>query len=120
MSALVALALFSGLATWYAGPYIGEPLYCDRGDGLIYSEDLPPWVAVDVGEYWSGRVQCGDMLAVKFANGETLRARAWDAGYLARHGIVVDVPLHLARKWRGEGIIGATVVNYSALGRALR
>lgn len=87
------------VATWYAGIYIGGPLYC----GGMYETDRAPWVAVDVGDYESGRVTCGDWLRI--TDGDTVvLAQAMDAGYLSRHyvedygpdiRIGVDIPWHL-------------------------
>ena len=87
------------VATWYAGIYVGGPLYC----GGTYAESTAPWVAVDVSAYQDGRVTCGDWLRV--TDGDTvLLARAMDAGYLERHyvedygpsiRIGVDIPRHL-------------------------
>ena len=87
------------VATWYAGIYVGGPLYC----GGTYAPDTAPWVAVDVSDYTSGRVTCGDWLRI--SDGDTvLLARAMDAGYLSRYyvedygpglRIGVDIPRHL-------------------------
>lgn len=99
-----------GVATWYAGPYVGGPLYC----GGTYAEDTAPWVAVDVSEYQSGRIQCGDLLTV-WIGGKMLQAWAMDAGYLYRYyveqwgketPIVVDVPRHL---WPAGAALSARV-----------
>ena len=106
--------LLIGLASWYGETHVGNPLYCDRGDGLIYSEGLPPWVAVDVNLYRSGRVQCGDRLLLSFADGKRLVARALDAGYLAEYGIVADVPMHLAPFDLARGVVPVRVMNASA------
>jgi len=119
---LATLTFLSGVATIYAGPYIGQPLYCDRGQGWIYQVDAKPWIALDVGEYTSGRVRCDDEFLVTFANGQTLLARARDAGYLYPHyveqwqqPIVIDVPAHLA-PFPGLSM-PATGVNLSAKAR---
>ena len=81
------------VATVYSGPYVGQPLYCDRGEGLIYDEAAAPWVALPVSEHgitW----ECGDLVYVGGvdANGEpwSLLARALDAGPLA--GYCVEMP----------------------------
>jgi hypothetical protein len=94
---LATAVTVSGMATIYE--HYGHPLYC----GGTFDLATPTWVALDVSEYQSGRVRCGDPVRVKFANGQTLRARALDAGYLYKHHIadtglpiVVDVPVHLA------------------------
>lgn len=128
MNTLLALALISGLASSYGGPaHIGQPLYCDRGHGLTYDETAPPWVAIDAASYTSlyGRpsvvapAQCTDHLAIRFANGQVLHARALDAGHLAQHNIIVDIPFHLAPFSVETGVVPVTVINYSLLGRAL-
>lgn len=99
------IRILIGVATVYGAFYAGQPLYCDDGLGepLIYSESTVPWVAVDVGEYESGRIRCGDELWLRFGDGSELRALALDAGYLAGYyveqwgsPIVVDIPEHLA------------------------
>ena len=99
------LGVLVGVATMYTGP-TGAPSYCDRWDTeYAYSEEMAPWVALDVGLYESGVVACGASVRLVFEDGQTLRARALDAGYLARHyveewgrerPIVADVPAHLA------------------------
>ena len=99
-----------GVATWYAGPYVGGPLYC----GGTYALSEAAWVAVDVTEYESGRIQCGDILTV-WIGGKMLQARAMDAGPLYRYyveqwgkdtPIVVDVPRHL---WPAGAALSARV-----------
>ncbi len=86
------------VATWYAGPYIGQPLYC----GGVYAETTEPWVALPIQDQsW----QCGDLVYLSFGNGDALMARALDAGPFGDNcvimddscvPIVVDVPKHLA------------------------
>jgi hypothetical protein len=73
-----ALFILIGIATTYAGPYIGRPLYCDRSGTLVYtlpssgnvrSSVLGPrssWVALDVRLYQTGQAQCGDHLVLFF------------------------------------------------------
>ena len=118
------LILTHVMATAYAGPYVGQPLYCDRGDGLIYDQDTTPWVALDITEYQSGRAQCGDQILVTFADGATLRAQALDAGplypyYIAETNlpIAVDIPAHLFPQ---PGISApVTVINASGVQRTI-
>lgn len=132
---MLSIILMSGVATYYAGPYVGEPLYWDQRigqidglpDDLIY---LPSngyaWVAVDETEYLSGRIQPGDWLWIYFLeDGYCLKARALDAGYLYRfhildwpgERIVVDIPQHL---WPLETMSARVrMVNQSAAGRML-
>lgn len=35
------------IATCYAGPYVGEPLYC----GGVYADTTTPWVALPLSEH---------------------------------------------------------------------
>ena len=101
MITLIKAVMLIGVITTYAGKYIGEPLYCDRGNGLTYRDDIA-FVALDVREYQSGRVQCGDWLRVT-VNGASFWAQALDAGpfepyRVTQFGdvpIVGDVPFHL-------------------------
>jgi hypothetical protein len=96
-----AILLLAIAATRYDHPYVGRPLYCDRGQGLVYAETTTPWVALDVTEFKSGRVRCGDPVLVRFQDGTTLRARALDAGNLYDH-YIADLPLP-SGEGRGEG-----------------
>jgi hypothetical protein len=88
---LVALV---GIATAYAGPYIGQPLYC----GGVYDLQADPWIAMPIG---GGGWECGDLVYLRFADGSTLMARAMDAGPLSLYNvegqpIIADIPAHLA------------------------
>lgn len=80
---------------------LNQPLYCNDGiNNLFYTFDTKPWVALDVNLFRTRQVECGEIVYLKI-NGETLRLRAWDAGYLAKHNvegatIVADLPAHLA------------------------
>lgn len=120
---LATILLVTGAATAYGGPeHLGQPLYCDTRSTLIFGRVHTPFVAVDVSEYHSGRVQCGDWIRIRFANGHTLDAQALDAGYLYRYRveqwnapIVVDIPFEFKRF---PGISApATVINLSAVRR---
>ncbi len=110
---LASILILSGAATAYGPGYYGQPLYCDRGasntlqlgqgNGLILGEVDTPFVALDVSEYQSGRVRCGDMMRLTFADGQVLEAQALDAGNLYRYRIdelrayiIVDVPFQFA------------------------
>jgi hypothetical protein len=118
---LKAALILAGIATWYAGPYIGGPLYC----GGYYTTDNMPWVAVDVSEYENSRIRCGDTLMIWLA-GEMIRARAMDAGPLYKYyiedfgpelPIVVDIPKHL---WPLETLSAkVTIINSSEAYRQL-
>ena len=99
-----------GIATYYAGIYVGNPLYCSTPAAPLYYEaSTAPWVALPYREYnvtWA----CGEPVYLEGvdATGKhwTLFARAWDTGpfgaYCVRQPdgtcppIVVDVPKHLA------------------------
>jgi len=87
-----SLLLIAGIATAYAGQYVGQPLYC----GGVYDVQAEPWIALPVGEF-----ECGDLVLVRFEDGSTLMARAMDAGPLGLYNvqgqaIIADVPAHLA------------------------
>jgi hypothetical protein len=71
-------------------------------------------------------VQCGDLMYLRFSDGDTLQARALDAGPFASYCVMqpdgscpnigMDVPAHL---WKAKGISGwVEVINLSALRRA--
>jgi hypothetical protein len=108
---LVALGWVSptleGVATYYAADrHAGRPLYCDQyaAERLVYDAAASPWFAVDVGEYQSGRVRCGEWFLLAFGDGSYLVAQALDAGrFVGRHvvdygpdmPIVADLPEHL-------------------------
>jgi len=91
-----------GVATVYAGQYVGQPLYC----GGVYAETTEPWVALPYGGDW----RCGDRIDLSGvdASGEpwSLKARAMDTGPFGDYcveqpdgtcpPIVVDVPQFLA------------------------
>jgi hypothetical protein len=114
--------ILTGVATWYAGPFVGQPLYC----GGTYTTDAEPWVAVNV-EMVGQQVCCGDQVLLYFPGGQTLRARVGDTGpfsryWIEQHGrdvpIIADVPRHL---WPLHPALSSPVamVNLSALERAL-
>lgn len=114
------------MATWYGDPaHFGRPLYCDRGNGLVYATSTVDWVAVDVGLYESGQVRCGDTIQVRFPSGQVLTAQALDAGPLRDYRVapfwdlpvMVDVPRHL---WPAGGLSSPVrMINKSALMREL-
>ena len=80
------IRLLFGIVTIYAGQYVGEPLYCDDGSGLVYNERTTPWVALSIKEYTSGRVQCGDEILI-WGDDWSIVVRALDAGPLHRYYI---------------------------------
>lgn len=85
------------VATWYAGVYVGGPLYC----GGVYAETTEPWVALPIQDKsW----RCGDLVYLSFGNGDALMARVLDTGPFGDNcvmygdkcvPIAVDVPRHL-------------------------
>jgi len=120
------IEILLGVATWYAGVYVGQPLYCG-GTYDVASE----WVALPMGTDW----QCGDLIAV-FFEGETAAehdlvvARVYDTGPLGEYcvaqrddcvPIVVDIPAHLWPGSReGDKSAAVRVVNVTAAARAAR
>jgi hypothetical protein len=95
-----------GVATYYSkAKFGGQPLRCDYqfAEKLIYSETTQPWFAVDINEYTSGNVQCGDEFLLDFGDGRWLIAQALDSGTFRGYWvstwpdkpIVVDLPEHL-------------------------
>ena len=128
-----AILILAGMATAYAAHSPDAPLYCDGHLGpagtLLFHTVTEPWVALDVSEYTSGRVRCGDDIIVRLPTPHggrdgthTLRARALDAGPLypfviaeTELPIVVDIPRHQA-PFTGLSH-PATVINVSAMRR---
>ena len=98
----------------YAGSFVGQPLYCSTPQNpLYYSPETTPFIALPVEDYQSGAVRCGAPYHIRFADGSTLTARAYDAGPFSRFcvrqadgscpSIGVDVPVYW---WPVEGISG--------------
>jgi len=112
---MMRVIVLIGILTWYAGPYVAQPLRC----GGIYdiSHD---WIAVDIDVYhW----QCDDLIRVDAA-GETQWLPLLDSGLLSRYcvetgegciEIVGDVPGHAAW-WTGLSAPGR-LLNVSAARR---
>jgi len=99
--------------TMYTGP-VGAPLYCSTpSNPLTYSPFTTPFIALPAKLYQSGAVECGDLYLLRFADGTTITARAYDAGPLSLYCVMqpdgtcppiyADVPRHL---WPVEGISG--------------
>ena len=92
----------------------------------MYDESTLPWIAVDVSEYQSGNVQCGDVMLLYFADGSTMHAMAYDAGYLYNYRtagwpdmpIVADVPAFLVPFTGTSSVV--FMLNYSAVQRRIR
>lgn len=114
------------VATIYAGQYVGQPLYCDQGQGLIYADSTVPWVALPVDADW----QCWDLIHVSGIDANTgrpwsLMARALDAGPLSAYcvetpegcaSIAVDIPAHLA-PFTGLSSRLTNITNITAISR---
>ena len=122
---LLALALagpppqaIEGGVTFYSGRYVGRSLACP---GYRYAPETGPWLAVDVGWFADGSVQCGDWFAITFSDGSAMMARALDSGYLADATVwdselpmVADLPKY----WRaGRETATGTIFNVSAMAR---
>lgn len=115
----VGAYLLIGLITCYGPPldahiHENSPLYCAGPDGPLYGTMVENWIALDVSEYTSGRARCGDRVVVLLHDGTRIDAVAMDAGYLAGHGIVADLPLKM-NPWIGT--THGTVYNASAARR---
>jgi hypothetical protein len=105
----MATEVIIGVATWYAGQYVNQPLFC----GGTYTETTAPWVALPFQEYGKAWT-CGEPVYLEgvdaVGNAWHLAARVMDTGPFGdycvtqRDGscppIVVDVPWHLA-PWEG-------------------
>jgi hypothetical protein len=125
---LVALHTYEGAGTIYLGP-VGNRLYCDRGNGLIYSEDTRPFAAFPVGKYESGEIRCGDWMRVtEYRDDGTTRTfvvQALDAGTFGEHTkigglpIVMDGPPFYVSWPLYPGFARVTVTNMSAVARRL-
>lgn len=125
--ALVAQYTVAGALTVYAEPYVGRPLFCSTPEvPLYYAPTTSPWVALpfrDYGITW----QCGDLIYLRFANGDTLMARALDAGPFGAYcvmqpdgeclDIVADMPIY----WTDAKLsMVGEAINISAVARACR
>jgi hypothetical protein len=120
MITLLPLVTLAGLGAQYTeAEHLGNVLYCDRGQGLVYDRFTGPWVAIDVEEFEAGRYRCGDWITVYPEGWPAFSARVLDAGRLNsrtfRSGqqVIVDVPEYWAT-WQ-EPLPWVRVVNWSAL-----
>ena len=123
MKTLITAASLIGVLTMYAGAFVGQPLYCDDGTGMVYADRLA-FIALPVSEFESGRAECGDNVRVTI-NDQSFWAQALDAGPLEKYyieqfgdlAIVADVPRRL---WAWAPAISAlgSVFNESAFNRA--
>jgi hypothetical protein len=94
-------------------------LFCSTpSNPLYFSPDMQPTVALPVGDYYrADGVQCGDLYYIRWENGHTLMARAYDAGPFALYcvkqtdgtcpNIGMDVP---SLFWPLEGTSGWAAV----------
>lgn len=102
--------------TVYAGPYVGQPLYC----GGTYTTSTPAWVAMP-DSFWDSGGQCWDTVGI-WSGGELHvfpvrdRVARGDWYVIQQDGvwlpIAADVPAHLAW-WDGLSTTGI-VDNQSA------
>ena len=109
---MINTLILVGAITWYAGPYVGEPLRC----GGIY-DTTHEWIAVDLDALgW----HCNDLIRVE-ADGVVLLLRVRDSGYLSRYcvhygsecvPIVADLPAHVWR-WGDALSVQGSVRNLS-------
>ena len=100
-----------GAITWYAGPYVGEPLRCGGTYDATYTDGL----AVDIDATgW----RCGDLVRVE-ADGVVMMKRVRDSGYLSRYcveygsecvPIVADLPRG-AWQWGSALSVQGSVTN---------
>ena len=99
----MSLILF-GIATIYAGIYVGEPLYCDCNGTLFYAPETEPWIALDVLLYQDGWARCGDDILLITGGGKRRVYKAYDAGPLYKYHIkdhpglpiIGDIPAFLS------------------------
>ena len=60
---MIRVLILIGCLTWYAGPYVDEPLRC----GGVY-DDSHEWIAVDIDHY--SEWQCNDLARVTVGDDE--------------------------------------------------
>jgi hypothetical protein len=126
---IVAIYTYEGAGTIYLGPE-GNPLFCDRGNGLIYSRDTENWVAFPKYLFDLGLVRCGDLVHIlEYLPDGTTRAtmaRIYDAGGFGPHTtiggmpIVVDAPPWVATWPLYPGFARVRVMDLSAIARECR
>jgi len=83
----ILIGWWLSVATYYgAEEWAGLPLWCDTPETpAVYSPDTVPWLALDAGEYYSGRARCGDRYQVTFWDGRQVNLQTLDAGRLGRY-----------------------------------
>ena len=107
---MIRTLILWGAITWYAGPYVGEPLRCGSVDGASPLYDTThAWIAVDTDAYgW----RCNDLVRVTVGDEEML-LRVKDSGPLSAYcvyfgdtciEIVGDLPFHV---WPGGNALSA-------------
>lgn len=117
---MTASILAAVVVTVYVAP-VGTPLYCDRGQGLVYGDGYE-WIAWDFAVHGG---QCGDTITV-WSGGVMRQFQALDSGAFGRYcvewdgeclPIAADIPRHAA--WFDGLSARATVVNTSEAKRCL-
>ncbi len=106
---MIRTLILVGAISWYAGPYVGEPLRC----GGTY-DTTHAWIAIDIDAY--PQFRCGDLVQVDAA-GVQLLLRIADSGPLSAYQvcdggecveIVGDLPAHVWA-WPGLSVQGRLV-----------
>ena len=112
-------ATFVYITTYLIANHLGDPLYCDRGEGLTFNLDHS-WVALPPNDSW----ECGDTVVI-WSGGKArtfLALDSWVHGSCIQEGdkcitIGADIPEHLIW-WKGLST-RAIVVNKSEAKRRL-
>ena len=110
--AALVITLLTGCLTYYAEPYVGEPLRCGSVGGAsgIY-DTTHTWIAVDIDAFpgW----YCGDLVRVTVGD-DVMLLPILDSGFLNAHcvyygstcvPIIGDLPAH-AFPWPGLSVRG--------------
>lgn len=106
------------VATVYAGQYVGQETFC----GGVYGDGI----ALPVETYGTDW-QCNDLIYIRYATGETLMARAVDAGPFLHNCVMtadgclpirLDVPINLWQHGSDTSAILTYYQNISAQARA--
>ena len=109
---MIRVLILIGVLTFYAGPYVGEPLRCGSIDGAsgIY-DTTHDWIAVDIDALPGWR--CNDLVRVTVGD-DVMLLPVRDSGYLSRYcvyygstcvPIVADLPAHVFM-WPGLSVQG--------------
>ena len=111
-------AVQGGVTFYPHEKFEGNGLKCP---GYKYEPETGPWIAVDASWYRTGKVKCGDLFLVVFADGTQMYARALDSGHLDEHSVhdsgkpfVADCPDY----WRNKRKTGTGwIINLDAIMR---